>query len=93
MFTHIVFFKLQDESNIEKAADILRGMEGKIPELKELQVGVDVIRSDRSYDIALITKFDNKNDYEIYNSSEYHVNEVIKNLKPMLESSKTVDFE
>lgn len=93
MFTHIVFFKLQDESNIEKAADILRGMEGKIPELKELQVGVDVIRSDRSYDIALITKFDNKNDYEIYNSCEYHVNEVIKNLKPMLESSKTVDFE
>jgi len=52
MITHIVLFKLKDNSkeSIEKAQNILRGMEGRIPELKDIEVGVDITRSDRSYD-------------------------------------------
>lgn len=94
MFTHIVFFKLKEatEDNLKKASGILNSMEGKIPQLKQLEVGVDVVKSDRSFDIALITRFDSKEDYEIYAVSDYHVNEVLKNLKPLLEVSKTVDF-
>ncbi|GKX68032.1 Dabb family protein [Inconstantimicrobium mannanitabidum] len=94
MFTHIVFFKLKEatEDNLKKASGILNSMEGKIPQLKQLEVGVDVVKNDRSFDIALITRFDSKEDYEIYAVSDYHVNEVLKNLKPLLEVSKTVDF-
>ncbi|MBU5592598.1 Dabb family protein [Clostridium sp. MSJ-4] len=94
MFTHIVLFKLKDsrKENMERAKEILSSMDGKIPELKYLEVGVDIIRSDRSYDIALITRFDSREDMDRYQVSEYHVNHVIKNLKPMLEGSVALDY-
>jgi hypothetical protein len=95
MFTHIVFFKLKDRdsANLNKAKEILLGMEGKIPMLKELTVGIDVVHSQRSYDIALITKFDSKEDMDKYQVHPVHINEVIKYLKPMLDGSAAVDFE
>lgn len=94
MFTHIVLFKLSDptEENINKAYGILRSMEGNIPELKSLEVGIDKFHTERSYDISIITRFDSKEDYEIYAVSDYHVNEVLKYLRPMLSSSKAIDY-
>jgi len=93
MFTHIVFFKLKNKDEVASARNILLSMEGKIPQLKELEVGVDVMHTERSYDLALITKFDSLEDMKTYAVSEYHVNSVLKYIKPMLESSKTVDYE
>ena len=60
MFTHIVFFKLKERTaeSREKARDILLAMEGKIPQLKYLEVGVDTLYTKRSYDVVLITRFD-----------------------------------
>jgi hypothetical protein len=92
MFTHIVFFKLKDASKASEARDILQSMEGKIPELKGLEVGVDVLHTERSYDLSLVTRFDSLEDMNTYQVNEYHVNEVLKYLKPMLESSKAVDY-
>jgi hypothetical protein len=94
MFTHIVFFKLKEatQDNVDKAKKILLSMDGNIPELKYIEVGVDIIKSDRSFDLALITRFASKEDYEAYAASAYHVNEVLANLRPMLEASKTVDY-
>ena len=55
MITHIVLFKLKDrsEQSIARTVQVLKDMEGKIEELKFLEVGVDIIHSERSYDIAL----------------------------------------
>ena len=94
MFTHVVLFKLKDNSkeNMEKARDILLSMEGKIEYLKGLTVGTDVLFTERSYDICLITTFNNLEEMDKYQVHEYHVNTVLKNLKPMLESSKACDF-
>lgn len=94
MFTHIVLFKLENptKENMEKAKGILLSMEGKIPELKYLEVGADVLRTDRSYDIALITRFDSKEAMDRYQVSEYHVNYVLKNLRPMLKGSVALDY-
>lgn len=95
MFTHIVFFKLNDPTpvNVEKAKNILLGMEGNIPQLKYLEVGVDILHTERSYDLALITRFECKNDMDAYQVHPYHVNEVIANLRPMLKGSAAVDYE
>lgn len=95
MFTHIVFFRLKDKSseNIEKAKELLLSMDGRIPQLKGLEVGTDVVHSTRSFDIALVTRFDSHKDMDDYQVSDYHVNHVLKNLKPMLESSAAVDYE
>ncbi|SHK61485.1 Stress responsive A/B Barrel Domain [Clostridium cavendishii DSM 21758] len=94
MFTHIVFFKLKEatQDNVDKVKNILLSMNGKIIELKGLEVGVDVIRSDRSYDIALVTKFESKEDYDVYAICDYHLNEVIAKIKPLIQCSKTVDY-
>lgn len=93
MFTHIIFFKLKNKNQTIEARNLLLSMEGKISELKEIEVGIDVVHSERSYDLALITRFETFEDMNSYAVNEYHVNEVIKYLKPMLESSKSVDYE
>ena len=93
MFTHIVFFKLKNKDKVEEAKNILLSMEGRIPQLKGIEVGVDIVHSERSYDLALVTRFDCLEDMNTYAVSDYHVNEVLKYLKPMLECSKIVDYE
>lgn len=94
MFTHVVFFKLKEPTieNMDKAKDILKAMEGKIPQLKGLEVGVDELHTERSFDLVLITRFDSLSDMDEYQIHPYHVNEVLAYLRPMLESSKVVDY-
>jgi len=66
MITHVVLFKLKDRSvqSVEKAKDVLLGLKSKIPFLRYIEVGTDVLHSERSYDIALITKFDSIEDLQ-----------------------------
>lgn len=94
MFTHVVFFKLKEatEDNIKLFKETLLGMDGNIPELKVLEIGVDTLRTDRSFDICLITRFNSEEDYKTYAYCDYHVNIVLKTIRPMIEISKTVDY-
>lgn len=94
MFTHIVLFKLKEptKENLEFIEKTLLSMNGQIKELKELEVGIDVVRSDRSYDIGIITRFDSKEDYLAYDEDEFHVEKVKKVIGPYFEGSKSIDF-
>ena len=94
MFHHVVLFKLKDnsEKNIQKVRTILLSMEGNISVLEHLEVGVNVLSSDRSYDIFIKASFLNEEDYHIYQEDPYHVDRVIYFLKPLLEDSKTCDY-
>ena len=94
VFTHIVLFKAKEptKENLEFLEKTFLSMNGKIKELKQLEVGVDVIRSDRSYDIAIITRFDSKENYLAYDVNEFHVEKVKKVIGSYLEESKTIDF-
>lgn len=94
MITHIVSFKLKDRSaeNIDRAVAVLRDMEGKIEQLKYIEVGVDVLRSERSYDIALVTKFDTMADLEAYQVHPVH-QKVIAYMSQVREASVSVDYE
>ena len=94
MFTHIVLFKVKESTkeNLEFLEKTFLTMNGNIKELKQLEVGIDVIRSDRSYDIAIITRFDSKEDYLAYDVDEFHVEKVKKVIGPYIEMSKTIDF-
>lgn len=94
MITHIVFFKLKDNrpEQVEVTAKILRDMEGKIEQLRSIEVGVDILHSERSYDIALITKFDSMADLDAYQVHPVH-QKVIEHMSTVRESSVAVDFE
>ncbi|MDO5516639.1 MAG: Dabb family protein [Clostridium sp.] len=94
MFTHIVLFKVKEptQENLEFLKNTFLSMNGNIEELKQLEVGVDVIGSDRSFDIGIITRFDSKEDYLAYDINEFHVEKVKKVIGPYMECSKTLDF-
>lgn len=94
MITHIVFFKLKDgsEENVARAAQVLKDMEGKIEVLKSIEVGIDVLHSERSYDIALITKFESMEALEVYQVHPVH-KKIIEYMLQVREASISVDFE
>ena len=55
MIKHIVCFKLKDNSDFgkAKAKEVLMSMEGKVPQIKGIQVGCDFLGSSRSFDVIL----------------------------------------
>lgn len=92
LITHIVFFKFKDSANISITKDKLLALNGKVPQLRHLEVGVDVIRSERSYDLALVSKFDNLDDLQAYQVHPDH-QEVLKFINGVKESVVAVDYE
>ena len=94
MVTHVVLFRLKDRSrkNIERARDALLSLKDRIPVIRSFEVGADIIRSDRSYDLALVSKFDNLDDLEAYRIHPEHVN-VVDYIAQVKESSIAVDYE
>jgi hypothetical protein len=95
MITHIVLFKLEAPSSENLAATqaMLLSMDGEIPLLRHLETGIDVIRSARSYDIALVTKFDSLDDLQAYQIHPYHANIVVPHMKSVCSSIVAVDYE
>jgi hypothetical protein len=94
MVTHIVLFKLKDRSPdaIGRTVQVLRDMEGKIDELLYLEVGTDIVHSERSYDIALVTKFESMETLQAYQVHPVH-KLVIEHIASVREASVSVDFE
>jgi hypothetical protein len=94
MINHIVLFKLKDASqkSVEKAREVLVGMRGKIPLLRHLEVGMDVLHSERSFDIALMIRFDSMEDLKAYQIHPIHL-EVAKYINSVKEASIAVDYE
>jgi hypothetical protein len=95
MITHIVFFKLSDPTteSITKVREKLLSMQGRIPQLRHLEAGVDFIRSERSYDVALVTKFDSRDDLQAYQVHPYHAGDVVPLMKSLCSGVVAVDYE
>jgi hypothetical protein len=94
ILTHIVLYRLEDNSaaSIEKVREVFMGMQGKIEQLKHIEVGIDVMHSERSYDLCLVTKFDSLEDLKAYKAHPLHI-EVSKFIHSVWKSSASVDFE
>lgn len=94
MVKHIVMFKLRDKTpaNLEKGISTLRGLEGRVPSLRFIEVGQDFKGSDRSYDIVLITHFDDQDGLANYAKHPNHL-PVIDTMRELCERSVVVDFE
>ena len=94
MIKHVVLFKLTENNpkNIEKAVTALNGMANKIEPLRQIEVGINFNRSERSYDIALITHFDNRKGLEMY--SDHPVHKPVKDtISDLCSSTVVVDYE
>lgn len=94
MLKHIVCFKLKDnsESECEKAKEILLSMKGNVPMLKDIEVGIDLLHSARSYDIILQVTLDSFDDLEDYQNDAYHCGVVKKHMHAVAETSVALDY-
>ena len=95
MVKHMVLFKLKDNSleNCLKAKEVLLSMEGNVPELRSIEVGVDFRHSERSYDIALTVTVDDKDALERYQNDPYHCSVVKTHMHAVRLSSVALDYE
>lgn len=94
MIKHIVCFKLKDNSDENKKAtkDILMSMEGKVPMVRDIQVGVDFLKSPRSYDIILQVELDDAAALDAYQVDPYHAGVVKEHMHKVMESSIAIDY-
>lgn len=94
MIKHIVCFKLKDNSpaECEKAKEVLLSMQGNVPELRGITVGIDFLHSERSYDLILEVLLDNEAALESYQNDPYHCSVVKKHMHSVREASIAVDY-
>ena len=73
MFTHIVLWKLKDSANGKSKAENARLIKERFEELanmldglRRLEVGIDVLQTEQSADVVLLTEFESREAYEAY---------------------------
>lgn len=93
MITHIVFFKLTTAADIPATVELLRSMNGRIAELRHLEVGSDLLHTERSYDIALLTRFDSLEALQAYQVHPYHAETVVPHMKAVCSAIVAVDYQ
>ena len=94
MIKHIVCFKLKDSSEEKKikAKEVLLSMKGNVPMLRNIEVGVDFLGSERSYDVILQVELDDAKALDAYQEDPYHVNVVKKHMHQVREASVAIDY-
>ena len=94
MLKHVVFVKFKKdvpESAITEIEKGLGGLPDIIPEIMEFQFGRDVLRSERAYDFALVSEFENLEAMQRYQVHPAH-QKVVAKLKEVWDSVLVVDF-
>jgi len=95
MIKHIVCYKLKDPSieGKQKVKDNFMKMKEEINLFVDLQVGLDFLQSERSYDVVLEITFKDLETMNEYQKHPYHVNVVKPFMKEARIASVSVDYE
>ncbi len=94
MLVHIVMFKFKDENKEANIIEVKRQLEELldfIPELKTMEVGVNIADEARAFDLSLLSTFDSKDDLAIYANHPKHL-EVTAFVRSVVVESKVVDY-
>ncbi|MDD5329147.1 MAG: Dabb family protein [Sulfuricella sp.] len=97
MIKHIVVWRL-DERAGDKAANALRlkqlleGLNGRIPGLLKLEVGIDFSRENESSDVVLVSEFESRQALEAYQTHPAHA-EVAPFVKSVRSERRVIDYE
>ena len=94
MIKHIVMFKLinKNKENLEKVVNALKTLEGNIDVLCSAEIGININKSDRNYDIVLITNFKDRNTLKTYDTHPKHL-PVVETVRSLCSGSVVVDYE
>jgi hypothetical protein len=94
MIKHVVFFKFKlDISAVEREAGIssLRGLPDKIDLIRSFELGEDVLKLPRSWDLVLVATYDDLDALQTYATHPDHV-PVAELLKVLCDAIGSVDY-
>jgi len=93
MIKHIVMYSLNEPTDANKQAlvDKFMSMKEKIPCLKSIEAGIDLLKSERSYDVCLVCTFDSMDKLTEYREHPVHI-PVMNYVKSVVKVSHCVDY-
>jgi hypothetical protein len=99
MLKHVVMWRLKESAegrtkaeNAQYIKDILELLACKIKEIKNLEVGINMLNAPPSYDLVLIVEFANLMDLQAYQAHPEHV-KVADYVMKVRETRAVVDYE
>lgn len=92
MINHLVMFRLKDKATVAKTKEVLESLDGAVPQLRSITVGLNIVDSPRAYDLALVTAFDSLDDMQAYQNHPAHL-KILDYVKTVIEASASVDYE
>jgi hypothetical protein len=94
MLKHIVFMKFKATVTTSEIEEIKQGLESLpavIPEIKGFEFGQDILHTERSWDFALVSTFENVDAMKRYQVNPDH-QVVVKKVRAISDSLVVVDF-
>jgi len=99
MIKHIVLWRLKDEAhgntkaeNARLIKDMLEALNGQIEGLIKLEVGINVLETPTSYDIALYSELDSLEALSFYSNHPKH-QAVVPFIVEAVAARSSIDFE
>lgn len=95
MIRHVAVFRFAPEftdDEREHWMSLLRGLPDRIPEVRSMSVGVDVLGGPASHELAIVADFDDLDGLAAYTRHPAHA-EILEISAPVKTSLATVDFE
>ena len=94
MVRHVIMWKFKEgeQQNMLKFREDLLALKGQIPEIRAMEVGININPSERSFDAVLISEFDSLDALRSYSVNPLHV-AVSEFCKTIRTQSVSVDYE
>lgn len=99
MIKHIVMFKLiafdGEEEKTKTAVALKKELETlpeKIKEIREFEAGINILKKEASFDVVLVSVFDNLKALQTYSDHPEH-QKVVSYIKKITVDRKVVDYE
>lgn len=99
MIKHIVFWKMKPEAegrsateNATLMVEKLRSLKGLVPQVVEIEAGVDFCRTDAAWDVALCSSFNTRADLDAYQVHPEHL-KVVEFVRSVVAARSVVDYE
>ncbi len=95
MIKHLVMWRMKDAVTAEQKnemKDRLEALNGVVPPLAKLEVGIDYVGGEASSDVSLISEFASKEDLFAYQVHPAY-QEVVAFVKPLVAERRVLDYD
>lgn len=95
MVRHILLIRLKDgcKDRAEELSALFLSMRGRVPQVIDVESGVDFLHSERSYDVCLCVTLADRAALDEYQKDPYHCGVVKPFVASIRETAAAVDFE